>query len=170
MDLEATVSDHRAIPGTADLPRRAASSFRVARVSPPAAGARTVQTRSASGCAGLAPWQLARVRRHIERHLGSRLTNAGLAALVGLNEDYFARAFKVSAGCPPHAYVVKRRIEHAKSLLLGGNLPLCQVALAAGFADQAHLSRRFRKTVGASPASWRRRCVSIFEWPRIRWI
>ena len=151
MDLEATASEHRPSPWTADLGQRAGTA------------------RPARACAGLAPWQLARVRRQIEHHLGSRLTNADLAALVGLSEDYFARAFKVSVGCPPHAYVVKRRVEHAKSLLLGGDLSLCQVALAAGFADQAHLSRRFRETVGASPASWRRRCVSFFQWPRFRW-
>jgi AraC family transcriptional regulator len=126
-------------------------------------------TSSARACAGLAPWQLARVRRHIERHLESRLTNAGLAALVRLNEDHFARAFKISVGRPPHAYVLERRVEHAKSLLLGGNLPLSQIAAAAGFADQAHLSRRFRATVGVSPASWQRRCFSFFEWPSIRW-
>jgi AraC family transcriptional regulator len=108
--------------------------------------------------AGLAPWRLARVTRHIERRLESRLTNADLAALVRLNEDHFARAFKVSVGRSPHAYIVARRVERAKSLLLGGELPLCQIALAAGFADQAHLSRHFRETIGASPAAWRRQC------------
>lgn len=118
---------------------------------------------------GLAPWRLARVRRHIERHLDSRLTNAGLAALVRLSEDHFARAFKVSVGYPPHAYVVERRVEHAKSLLLGGDLALSEVALAAGFADQAHLTRRFRERVGVSPASWRRQCISFFERSSIRW-
>ena len=162
MDLEAAaVSDHHATPWTDELSRPVPSPRRIARASP--------ETRSKRAGAGLAPWQLARIRRHVERELGSRLTNAGLAALVGLNEDHFARAFKVSAGCPPHAYVVERRVELAKSLLLGGELSLCQVALAAGFADQAHLSRRFRETVGISPASWRRRCVSFFEWPRFRW-
>ena len=158
MDLEATASDHRANPWSADLSRRVPSSFRAACTS------RLTRVR-----AGLAPWQLARVRRHIERHLDSRLTNSGLAALVRLNEDHFARAFKVSVGRPPHAYVVERRVEYAKSLLLGGDLSLCQIALAAGFADQAHLSRRFRETVGASPASWRRQCFSLFERPSIRW-
>ena len=106
-------------------------------------------------CAGLAPWRLARVRGHIDRHLDGRLTNAGLAALVRLNEDHFARAFKASVGRPPHAYVVARRIERAKSLLTGSSLALSEVALAAGFADQAHLTRRFKESVGASPASWR---------------
>ena len=112
--------------------------------------------RTARICGGLAPWRLARVKRHVERHLDSRLTNSGLAALVRLNEDHFARAFKTSVGLTPHAYVVERRVEHAKLLLLGGKLPLSEIAVAAGFTDQAHLSRRFRETVGAPPASWRR--------------
>lgn len=150
MDFEATASDHRVSPWTADISRR-------------------MSPRPSRACAGLASWQLARVRQHIERHLDRRLTNAGLAALVRLNEDHFARAFKISVGRPPHAYIVERRVEHAKALLLGGKLPLCQIALAAGFADQAHLSRRFRETVGASPASWRQRCVSVFAWPCMRW-
>lgn len=129
-------------------------------ITPAAASGHGAIPRSAwrARSAGLAPWRLARVRRHIERHLESRLTNADLATLVGLNEDHFARAFKVSVGRPPHAYVVERRVERAKSLLLGGNSPLCQVALLAGFADQAHLSRHFRETMGASPAAWRRQC------------
>jgi AraC family transcriptional regulator len=150
VDLEATAYDHRATLWTAEPARR-------------------IPTRSARVCAGLAPWQLARVRRHVERHLDSRLTNADLAALVRLNEDHFARAFKVSVGRPPHAYVLERRVERATSLLLGGHLPLSQIAVAAGFADQAHLSRRFRETVGASPGSWQRQYFSFFERPSIRW-
>lgn len=144
MELEATAFDHRANPWKADLSRR------ITR----AAGAPQSVVAEARG--GLAPWQLACVRRHIERHLASRLTNAGLAALVRLNEDHFARAFKVSVGRPPHAYLMERRVEHAKFLLLRSNLPVCQIALASGFADQAHMTRRFRQTADISPASWRR--------------
>ena len=105
---------------------------------------------------GLSPWQLARVVRQIEVRLASRLTNSHLAALVGLSEDYFARAFKVSTGSPPHAYVVARRIERAKTMMVASNLPLSQIAVATGFSDQSHLSRSFRDHVGAAPASWRR--------------
>lgn len=112
---------------------------------------------SANARGGLAPWQLARVRRHIDRHLASHLTNACLAGLARLSADHFARAFKVSVGCPPHAYVVTRRVERAKSLMLSSNLPLSQIALATGFVDQPHLTRHFRARVGASPASWQRR-------------
>jgi transcriptional regulator GlxA family with amidase domain len=104
---------------------------------------------------GLAPWQLARVGGHIERGLASRLTNSRLASLVRLSEDHFARAFKASIGCSPHAYVVMRRIERAKALMLTSDLPLSQIAVAAGFSDQSHLSRCFRNKVGAAPALWR---------------
>jgi AraC family transcriptional regulator len=156
VNLEATASDHRAAPWTADLSRRAPSTFRDASTPPVGAGARAANTRSAEARSGLAPWQLVRVRRHIERHLDSRLTNSDLATLVRLNEAHFGRAFKASVGRPPHAYVMERRVEYAKSLLLADNLSLCQIAMAAGFADQAHLSRRFREIVGASPSSWRR--------------
>jgi len=130
-------------------------------------GAAPPLTGSANVRGGLAPWQLARVRQHIDRHLASRLTNSGLAALVRLSEDHFARAFKASVGCPPHTYVVARRVERAKTLMLRSDLPLSQIALAAGFVDQPHLTRLFRARVGASPASWQRRFrtapVSLLE-------
>ena len=121
----------------------------------PARSAASEPRRGASR-SGLAPWKLARVGRHIEARLASRLTNSHLASLVRLSEDHFARAFKVSFGCSPHAYVVARRIECAKSLMLGSNLPLSQIAVAAGFSDQSHLSRCFRDKVGVAPALWRR--------------
>jgi transcriptional regulator GlxA family with amidase domain len=105
---------------------------------------------------GLAPWQLARVGRHIEGGLASRLTNSRLASLVRLSEDHFARAFKASTGCAPHAYVVMRRLERAKALMVGSDLPLSQIAVAAGFSDQSHMSRCFRDKVAVAPAWWRR--------------
>jgi AraC family transcriptional regulator len=151
VDLDATTTSDIARVWTLPLVRRVPSLIYDAFARP-----KPSSSCLARACAGLAPWQLARVRRHIERHLNSRITNAGLAALVRLNEDHFARAFKISVGRPPHAYLVQQRVEAAKVLLSNEQLPLCQVALAVGFADQAHLSRRFRETVGVSPATWRR--------------
>jgi AraC-like DNA-binding protein len=49
-----------------------------------------------------------------------------------------------------------RRIERAKALMIESNLPLSQIAVAAGFSDQSHLSRCFRDKVAAAPACWRR--------------
>ncbi len=110
---------------------------------------------------GLAPWQAARVQRHIEIRLSERLSTADLAALVGLSENHFARAFKASLGIPPHAYMVQRRLLHAKRLILETDLPLSQVALESGLADQAHLSRLFRRCFGSTPSACRRRHSSV---------
>jgi len=52
--------------------------------------------------------------------------------------------------------LVTQRIERAKQLLLNTNQSLCEIALAAGFADQSHFTRVFSQRIKASPAAWRR--------------
>jgi AraC family transcriptional regulator len=117
----------------------------------------TTPKRCAPPAGGLAPWQVRRVQRHIEANLASRLATADLAALVGLSENYFARAFRISVGAPPHAFVMTRRVAQAQTLMMESDLPLSQIALAVGLSDQAHLSRLFRHHVGTTPSAWRRR-------------
>lgn len=106
---------------------------------------------------GLARWQIERVLRHIEDGLDGPILLAQLAATVRLSAGYFSRAFKQSFGTPPHAYIMMCRIERAKILLLTTEVPLCEVALECGLADQAHLSRLFRRLTGETPFAWRRR-------------
>ena len=106
---------------------------------------------------GLAAWQVKQSLLHIEMNVETALQVSDLAALARLSVSHFARAFRVSFGQPPHTYVMARRIERAKRLLLSGKpIPLVEVALCCGLSDQAHLSRMFRKLVGESPAAWRR--------------
>jgi AraC-like DNA-binding protein len=104
----------------------------------------------------LVAWQVKRVRTHIEARLDKTMTAAELSATVHLSAGYFQRAFKKSFGTSPHAFVIKRRIERAQEMMLATEDPLCQIALSAGFSDQAHFTRRFRLAVGMSPAAWRR--------------
>jgi AraC family transcriptional regulator len=109
-------------------------------------------------CGGLAAWQSRRVRACIEANLERSLRVSDLAAMARLSVSHFSRAFKTSFGQSPHAYVMTRRVERAKHLiLLGDPTPLAVIALNCGLSDQAHLSRMFRKIVGDSPAAWRRR-------------
>ncbi len=106
---------------------------------------------------GLVRWQIERVLRHIETGLDGPISLTQLAATVRLSTGYFSRAFKQSIGTPPHAYIMMCRIERAKTLLLTTEVPLCEVALECGLADQAHLSRLFRRLTGETPFAWRRR-------------
>lgn len=104
----------------------------------------------------LAPWQISRVRALIEARLAERLVTADIAAVTRLSESHFSRAFKRSFGAPPHAYINRRRIARAKSLMLETDEPLAAIALACGLADQAHFCRLFRRFEGQSPSNWRR--------------
>ncbi|MET0337275.1 MAG: AraC family transcriptional regulator [Caulobacter sp.] len=116
--------------------------------------AATQKPAAASG--GLAPWQAKKVEAFIEEGLDGGITIDSMAALVRLSTGHFGRAFKDSFGETPHAYVMHRRVQRAKRLMLSSREPLSQIAIACGFADQAHFSNLFRKQVGATPNAWRR--------------
>jgi AraC family transcriptional regulator len=106
---------------------------------------------------GLAPWQ----RRKLERYLGEHLTRAmrldELADQVSLSVSYFCRAFKETFRDTPHEYIIRLRLAHAERMMRATAEPLTQVALACGFADQAHFCKLFRRATGETPGAWRRR-------------
>jgi transcriptional regulator GlxA family with amidase domain len=107
----------------------------------------------------LIAWQRRRVLDHIETRLATPIRNRELAALVGFSEFHFNVAFRNSLGSPPHEFLIRRRIERAQQLMLSTDMSLCDIATECGLADQAHLSRQFRRVVGASPAAWRKCAV-----------
>jgi AraC-like DNA-binding protein len=109
-----------------------------------------------SRTAGLAGWQVARVRTFIDKNLHRTIHTQDLSAVARRSPAHFSRAFKLTFGEPPHAYVVKRRLEKACHLMMTTPASLSEIALNAGFSDQAHLCRLFRHAFGQSPASWRR--------------
>jgi len=104
----------------------------------------------------LLAWQMRRVEGHIEEHIDQQIRVAALSDLVGLSVAHFSRAFRLACGEPPHAYIVRRRVELAAQLMLAGREPLSEIALRCGFHDQAHLSKQFRQLTGETPAAWRR--------------
>ncbi len=105
---------------------------------------------------GLAPWQVRRATEVLSANLDGELPQRQIAAECGLSSGHFSRAFKQSTGLAPHQWLQRRRIEVAQGLLSSSQIPLCDVALASGFADQSHFTRSFTQTVGISPGSWRR--------------
>lgn len=106
--------------------------------------------------AGLARWQERKVLRHIDEHLDQPIRNQDLAGVVGLSISHFGRRFKASFGVSPRDYLIGARVERAKTLMHGKDVPLSQIALDSGFCDQAHMCRLFRVVVGSTPSRWRR--------------
>jgi AraC family transcriptional regulator len=97
--------------------------------------------------------QLRRVTAYIEDHLEEDLSLATLAGVAGVSASHLKTLFRRSTGLPVHEYVIKRRVERAKVLLMRGELPVSQVALQAGFAHQSHMARWMRRLLGVTPAS-----------------
>src|SRR4029077_11460221 len=109
-----------------------------------------------AGTAGLAGWQIARVRTFIDKNLHRTIHTQDLSAIARRSPAHFSRSFKLTFGEPPHAYVIKRRLEKACHLMITSSASLSEIALNAGFSDQGHLCRLFRQAFGQSPAGWRR--------------
>lgn len=105
---------------------------------------------------GLAPWQLLRIDAMVGEQLDRPLHVESLAAHVRLSQSHFCRAFKTSTGETPHAYIMRRRLDRACKMMLESEESLSQIAFACGLADQAHLSRLFRRRFGVTPWKWRR--------------
>jgi AraC family transcriptional regulator len=104
----------------------------------------------------LARWQVVRLRRHVDRHLDSKLSQDLLAREVRLSISHFARTFRRSFGCTPHRYITAQRMKRARALLRSSPRPLSEIALTCGLSDQAHLSRLFKQDTGLTPTQWRR--------------
>ena len=109
-----------------------------------------------SGTGGLAGWQIVRVRAFIDKNLHGTIHIRDLSAVVRRSAAHFARSFKHSFGEPPHAYVMRRRLEKACHLMMTSSESLSQIALSVGFSDQSHLCKRFKEALGQSPSNWRR--------------
>ncbi|HEY4168235.1 MAG TPA: AraC family transcriptional regulator [Reyranella sp.] len=105
---------------------------------------------------GLAPWQETRAKDILAAHLDGHFSLASLARQCGQSTAHFARAFRQSVGMPPHQWLMQRRIDHARTLLLSSPMALSDIALACGFAGQSHFTRAFTRRVGTSPGVCRR--------------
>jgi AraC family transcriptional regulator len=101
---------------------------------------------------------LANITSYIEEHMGEPIRLAELAAIAHISRFQFTRLFKRSTGLSPMAYVERSRIQRARDLLKMADLPLSEIALAVGFADQSHFTRRFHRHVGCTPAAFARNC------------
>jgi AraC family transcriptional regulator len=110
---------------------------------------------SAASTGGLAPHKLQKVLAYVEEKLAEPVGVRELASQVHMSPFHFARRFKQAVGTPPHAYITHVRIERAKSLLAGTNVPLIEVATRVGYRTQAHFTGVFHRYVGTTPRAYR---------------
>lgn len=99
--------------------------------------------------------RLQRVVDYVREHLAEDLSLAQLAELVNLSPSHFKILFKRSTGLPVHQYVIRARVEYASELIGRNKLPLSQIALQAGFANQSHMARWMKRLTGTTPAGLR---------------
>jgi AraC-like DNA-binding protein len=103
-------------------------------------------------------WRLRRAIDYVEQNLTRPVQLADIAASVGLTSMHFACQFRLSTGFSPHAYLMRRRLEHAQLLLQHPNASVSDVALQCGFSTHAHFSAAFKRHTGYSPLAWRLHC------------
>jgi len=94
-----------------------------------------------------------RAREFLHANLAGGPQLADLASLTGLSRFHLLRVFRAETGLPPHEYLTQLRIERAKQLLSAG-VPISNVAVAVGFSDQSHLTRRFKRLMGVTPGQY----------------
>ncbi len=158
-------------PGLVAVPELSARFLRVHRAIVDGLSALTQETQlidllaaltaKAEGRGGSPPRQdpskasLRRVRSYLESCPDEEeMSLSQLAELADLSPSHLSRAFRREFGLPPHAYLVQVRVSRAREYLKRGE-PVCEVAARAGFADQAHLTRHFKRLVGVTPALYR---------------
>lgn len=107
--------------------------------------------------ASLAPQQVAalqRALRYVDEHLSQPLRVTELAAAACVSRFHLVRLFRIGTGASPLRYVRRRRIERARQLLPGAQLPMACLAQQLGFFDQSHFVRSFRAETGCSPGQY----------------
>lgn len=95
------------------------------------------------------------VTEYIQENLETALALLDLANMLQMSVFHFVRSFKQSTGLPPHQYVLRKRIELAKSLLVHPELSIAEVALRCGFGSQSNFTTAFRRLTNVTPGAYR---------------
>jgi AraC-like DNA-binding protein len=103
----------------------------------------------------LAESHLAVIVDYIEDNIGTRISLQMLAGLLGMHPAKFFRLFKARTGRTPYQYLMRQRVDKARSLLVDSNSRLSDLAISLGFYDQSQFNRIFRKCVGVTPGQYR---------------
>jgi AraC family transcriptional regulator len=118
--------------------------------------AATVRTAAADRTGGDLPaYRLRRVTEYIEENRHRDLPLGELSSLVHMSPYHFARLFKRRTGVSPHRFLIRRRIDEARALLVAGKLPIAEIARSVGFRTPSHFTTTFRRITGMTPSEYR---------------
>lgn len=96
---------------------------------------------------------------YISTHIGDPITVAVLADISCLTESHLVKAFRKELGITPLQYVIKKKIQHAQTLLLGTEMTVVEVAQSVGFTDASYFVRIFKKNIGFTPIQYREELI-----------
>lgn len=116
---------------------------------------RLLQSFAALGTAGrqtLSKPQVRRIVEFVDANLDGELTLEQLAEVAGMSIPHLTTLFRRTMGQSVHAYVMERRVQRARALLLERRMTIAQVALETGFAHQSHMARWMRRLLGVTPS------------------
>jgi AraC family transcriptional regulator len=106
---------------------------------------------------GLSFVQMRRATEVLEANLDGKIALQQVAEACELSVSHFARAFRQTFNKPPYQWLTERRVDRARDLMTNSRLPLADIAIQCGFADQSALNRSFKRIHGVTPGIWRRK-------------
>lgn len=110
----------------------------------------------ASAAGGTPPQWLRSIHERLHEHTQPPQTLQTLAVSAGVHPATLTKAFRRAYGCAPGEYLRRLRLERATTRLTSGNESIAEIAADAGYADQAHFTRAFKRATGFTPAGYRR--------------
>lgn len=105
--------------------------------------------------AGLAAWQLRRIKEYMQENLHAPVTLHQIASQVSLSRHYLCTAFRNATGFTPHEYLTAIRIDRAKQLLEATNLTVSDISASVGYGTASAFTASFRRTTGMTPRAFR---------------
>ncbi|MER9980192.1 AraC family transcriptional regulator [Mesorhizobium sp. M0103] len=99
-------------------------------------------------------WRAASLARdYLEENVARIVRSDELEAITGLDRYALSRHFRATFSTSPHRFLLMRRLQRARRMIEADE-PLAQIAIAAGFSDQSHFNRHFKKAFGVTPGRW----------------
>lgn len=110
---------------------------------------------------GLSSSQKRKATELLEANLDGKIALHEVAEACDLSVGHFARAFRQTFRRPPYQWLTERRVDKARDLMTNSRLPLADIAIQSGFADQSAFNRTFKRLHGVAPGIWRRTTTRV---------